>query len=214
MPVGISIAMTNNDANKDMQTGIEDFAYAFAVMEQYATYITVNISCPNTGAGQPFLDPVACDALCTRLDTIETSKPIFLKLSPDIDNETLDAIVDCALRHRVSGIICTNLTKKHNTNTDVGGLSGKVVRDTSDAMIAHVYRRAGQQLTIVGCGGIFTAQDAYRKIKHGASLVQLITGMIFEGPQVVSSITQGLARLAAADGYQHIGQAVGADVVK
>jgi len=92
-----------------------------------------------------------------------------------------------------------------------GGLSGKVVQELSDKMLADIYRKEGKRFVLVGCGGVFTAEDAYKKIRLGASLVQMITGMIFEGPQVISEINRGLANLLKRDGFNNIKDAIGVD---
>ena len=94
----------------------------------------------------------------------------------------------------------------------VGGISGKAVQDLADAMLAYIRRREGDRFVLIGCGGVFSAEDAYKKIRLGASLVQMITGMIFEGPQVVSEINRGLAGLLKRDGFANVGEAVGADI--
>ena len=217
-PVGMSVAMTNCKENLDLQSAIADFAKAFRTMEPLGAYVTVNISCPNTQGGQPFVAPERLDALFDSLDTIPTEKPVFIKLSPDMDDAQLDSLLAVARKHRIDGIICTNLTKKRNNPhildkdvPQVGGLSGKVVQELSDKMLARIYKKEGKRFILVGCGGVFTAEDAYKKIRLGASLVQMITGMIFEGPQVISEINQGLATLLKRDGFSSIGQAVGVD---
>lgn len=217
-PVGVSVAMTNNEHNGIVENAIQDFAKAFTTLESLATYITVNISCPNTCAGQPFLDPINLELLLTKLDTIETKKPIFVKLSPDLSEELVIEILEVLKRHRVHGIIATNLTKKRNNKKIIevdipvnGGLSGKVVEDLSNELISFIYKREGNRFVLIGCGGVFTAADAYKKIRLGASLIQLATGMIFEGPQVISSINQGLVKLLQKDGFRSLSEAIGAD---
>jgi dihydroorotate dehydrogenase len=187
-------------------------------MEKMGEYVTVNISCPNTHGGQPFVEPHKLDYLLDILDEIPTTKPVFVKLSPDMSPRELDTLLDVLKNHRVHGIICTNLTKnrsnkhiKDNFVPEKGGMSGKVVQDMSDRMLAHIFRREGKRFVLVGCGGVFTAEDAYKKIKLGASLVQMITGMIFEGPQVISEINRGLVELLQRDGYTTITQAIGVD---
>ena len=218
IPIGMSVAMTNCRANLDIESAIADFAKAFRVMEPLASYITVNISCPNTENGQPFIQPEHLRRLFEVLDRIPTGKPVFIKLSPDLEHAELDLILSVAHAHRIQGIITTNLTKKRSNprvvDADVpatGGMSGKVVQGMSDDMLAYIHRKEGKRFVLIGSGGVFTAEDAYHKIRLGASLVQLITGMIFEGPQVVSEINQGLARLLRRDGYADISQAIGAD---
>ncbi len=218
IPIGVSVAMTNCQANLVIERAVQDFAKAFKVMEPIGNYITINISCPNTLGGQPFVIPQNLMRLLEVLDTIPTKKPVFIKLSPDMSRPELDELLAIAGAHRVQGIICTNLTKKRDNpkilDADVpkqGGLSGKVVRDLSDDMLAYIYKKAGKKFVLVGTGGIFTAEDAYKKIRLGASLVQIITGMIFEGPQVISDINQGLARLLKRDGFKNIQDAIGID---
>ena len=187
-------------------------------MEPYGDYITVNVSCPNTESGQPFIQPENLERLFIVLDKIPTKKPIFIKLSPDLNRIELDAILDVACRHRIHGIITTNLTKKRDNpkilDANVpakGGMSGKVVQGLTDDMLAYIYKKENKRFILVGCGGVFTAEDAYRKIRLGASLVQLITGMIFEGPQAIGEINQGLVGLLKKDGFTDISQAIGAD---
>jgi len=218
IPIGVSVAMTNCEATMDIATAIADYAKAFNVMEPIGDYVTVNISCPNTVGGQPFINPEHLDRLFVTLDAIPTKKPIFIKLSPDLTETALDELLAVLKKHRVHGIICTNLTKKRNNphiqDDDVsekGGMSGKVVQELSDDMLAHIYKKAGNHFVLIGSGGVFTAEDAYRKIKLGASLIQMITGMIFEGPQVISQINQGLVALLKRDGFANISEAIGVD---
>lgn len=212
MIVGISIAKTNNAATCDTDVGIEDYAKAFTKAAETAHYITVNISCPNAFGGQPFTDAERFDALITRLDTIAATQPVYIKLSPDIDDATLDAILTSASRHRVHGFISSNLTKNRDAHPNApgqGGMSGKIVAAAADRQLAFLATHTGKTYTLIGCGGIFSAQDAYTKIKLGASLVQLATGMIFVGPQLIGDINRGLMKLLSQDGFTHLREAVG-----
>lgn len=220
MPIGTSIAMTNDASTATQEAGIADYARAFETFAEIGAYFTINISCPNTCMGEPFVQPQALDALLTRLDTIATKKPIFLKLAADLAPEQIDTIIATADRHRVHGFVCTNLTKdRGNENIKdaevpaYGGMSGKLVQARSDAMIAQIYRKTKGKYVIIGCGGIFSAQDAYAKICQGATLLQMITGMIFEGPQIVSEINRGLTNLLEQDGFTHISEAIGSKAV-
>ncbi len=216
IPVGISVAKTNNRETCDLAAGIADYKKAFTAFADLGSYITVNISCPNTFGGEPFTDPSRLDKLLNELDQIPTERPIFLKISPDLSPIEVDALLDVATKHRVHGFICSNLTKKRDNPRlidsnvpTVGGMSGKVVQPLADKLIEQVYKKTQGRFTIIGCGGVFTAQDAYHKIRLGASLVQMITGMIYQGPQVISEINQGLTRLLIQDGYKNISEAVG-----
>jgi dihydroorotate dehydrogenase len=221
IPIGISIAKTNCKDTVELEAGIKDYEKAYMAFKNIGNYYTINISCPNTYGGEPFTDPDRLDKLLARIDVLPYTKPIFLKLSPDLSEGQVDAIVKVVKRHRVSGFICANLTKRRKDNRCIrddnvpekGGMSGKVVEDMSNNLIRAIYRKTEGKYTIIGCGGVFSAEDAYKKIRYGASLVQLITGMIFEGPQVVSQINQGLVRLLERDGFGHISEVVGVDIL-
>ncbi len=229
IPIGVSVAATNCEGNLDVDRAVRDFAKAFKTMEPIGDYITVNISCPNAKGGQTFIVPEKLGQLFDVLDMIPTKKPVFIKLSPDLSHSDIDAILEIARSHRIDGIITTNLTKKRDNKKiidksvpDVGGLSGRVVKDLSDDALAYISRKeaaaalsAGthyKKLVLIASGGVFSAEDAYKKIRLGASLVQMITGMIFEGPQVISEINRGLVDLLERDGFTNIGHAVGVDI--
>ena len=218
IPIGVSVAMTNQRENLVLKSAVKDFAKAFRTLQPIGSYVTVNVSCPNTEGGQPFIAPHKLDYLLDIIDEISTDKPVFIKLSPDLNKSELDAILDIAKKHRIDGIICANLTKKRNNPQivdalipSIGGVSGKAVQDLADRTLSYIYKKEGKRFILVGCGGIFTAEDAYKKIRLGASLVQMITGMIFEGPQVVSEINRGLSLLLKRDGFTNISQAIGID---
>lgn len=218
IPIGMSVAMTNCFANLNLLNAIKDYAKAFRVLEPLGSYITVNVSCPNTENGQPFLQPANFNRLFDVLDQIPTSKPVFIKLSPDLDEPHIDRLLQAAGSHRIHGIICTNLTKKRESSKikdsavpRVGGLSGKIVAELSDKMLAYIRKKQGNRFVLIGSGGVFNALDAYRKIRLGASLIQIITGMIYEGPQIISEINRGLAALLKRDGFASIRDAVGVD---
>lgn len=218
-PIGISIAKTNCAATAEAEAGIEDYFKAYRAFADIGDYYTVNISCPNAFGGQPFSDKIKLEALLLKLETAPANKPIFLKISPDLSEAELDDIISVSAGHNISGFICTNLSKKREANKKIldaevplkGGISGKVVEDLSNKFIADIYRKTGGKAVIVGVGGIFCAEDAYKKIRLGASLLQLITGMIFNGPQAISEINLGLVKLLRRDGFKNISEAVGAD---
>jgi len=219
IPFGTSVAMTNCQENLDISKAVEDFAKAFEAFINIGDYTTVNISCPNTQGGQPFSEKENLDILFTRLDKIKTEKPIFIKLSPDKSKSEIDGILEVLKKHRVHGIICSNLTKKRDNplikDTDVptvGGISGKVIQDMSDDLISYIYKKEGHRFILVGVGGVFSAEDAYKKIRSGATLIQLITGMIFEGPQLIGQINSDLVKLLKKDGFKNISEAVGVDI--
>lgn len=217
-PIGTSVAKTNSPSTVDIDAGIADYAKAFRAFTEIGDYFTINISCPNAYGGEPFTDPARLDALLAVLDRIDTEKPVFIKMPADLGPNEVDALVAVADRHRIHGFIATNLTKKRENPSilpeevrglDAGGISGKPVANLSNELISRLYRTTHERYVIVGCGGIFSAEDAYEKIRRGASLVQLITGMIYEGPQLIGEINRGLVRLLERDGYKNISEAVG-----
>jgi len=220
IPIGISIAKTNSPKTVEVEDGIADYVKAYGKFTNIGSYFTINISCPNTYGGQPFTDVGRLEALLTEIDRVQSRKPIFLKMPPDLDKKKIDQIIDVARRHRVAGFICTNLTDDR-ANPKIahklidksvpkkGGISGKPVEGLANDLVSYVYRKTKGEFLIIGCGGVFSARDAYKKIKLGASLVQLITGMIFEGPQLISEINQGLVNLLKKDGFTNISQAIG-----
>lgn len=221
IPIGTSIAKTNNKKTAGMTKGVEDYVKAYKKFTDVGSYFAINISCPNTFGGQPFTDPERLDQLLGEIDKIQTKKPIFLKLSPDLTDQEIDKILKVASQRKVDGFICTNLSEKRDSKKIMddnvpskGTLSGKLVEDLANQQISYVYQKTKGKYIIIGCGGIFSAEDAYKKIKLGASLTQLITGMIYEGPQLISEINQGLIKLLKKDGYESISQAIGAGVNK
>ena len=218
IPLGVSIAKTNNPDTVEVSAGIQDYVKGFSSMLDIGDFFVINISCPNAFGGEPFSDPMRLDALLDRLDQIQTPKPVFLKIAVDLSFAELDALITVMDKHRVHGMILANLTKKYQRpeiiQTEIspsmkGGMSGLPTKEASNSLIAHAYLEAGDRYLIIGAGGIFTAQDAYDKMRQGASLVQLATGMIFEGPQLIGELNKGLVELMQRDGFHHISEVVG-----
>ena len=216
IPVGISIAKTNCKETADTEVGIKDYVRAYKEFLNIGDYYTINISCPNAFGGQPFTDKLRLNKLLEEINKVKKTKPIFIKLSPDLNKKEINNVIKLSKKYKIDGFICTNLTKNRNNKKILdrnipkkGGISGKVVEDLSNNLIKYVYKKTKGKFIIIGCGGIFTAEDAYKKIKLGASLVQLVTGMIFQGPQVISQINQGLVKLLEKDNYKNINEAIG-----
>jgi dihydroorotate dehydrogenase len=208
IPVGISLAPTNDEGTKEIPDAIADYRTSMKLFQGIGDYLTLNLSCPNTCSSQPFLEPGNLQQLLTAVTEVECHVPIFLKLSPDVADEQLQELLTVAAKYRVTGVILANLTKKRRKELG-GGASGKMVSQQSDHHIAQVYQNWRDRFVIIGCGGIFSAEDAYRKIGLGASLLQMITGMIYQGPQVIGEINQGLVQLLERDGFSSISQARG-----
>jgi len=209
-PVGVSIAKTNSPATVETEQGIADYMKVAEAFRDIGDYITINTSCPNAFGGEPFSDPVRLEKLLKAYHALHITKSTFLKLAADLTHEHLDQIIELSNTYSIDGFICTNLKKEHG---EKGGLSGKAVEHASDDMIAYIYKKVGKEKIIIGCGGIFSGADAYQKIRKGATLLQLITGMIYEGPQLISEINRDLIKLLKKNGFTHISEAIGKDVL-
>lgn len=209
-PVGISIAKTNCVTTIETAPAIADYVKAYLAFDRIGNYITINISCPNAFGGQPFTDATRLDLLLSAIDHVRDERPIFLKLSPDLSETELHDLAIVALQHKINGLITSNLTKEHTHGN--GGLSGKAVEAKSIAQLMYLRKTFGDKFILIACGGVFTAEDAYIRIRLGASLIQLITGMIYQGPQMIGEINRGLAELLKRDGFASIKDAIGIDV--
>lgn len=221
IPIGLSIGVTNTSKLSSQTEAINDIVEAFSVAENSSisfSYYELNISCPNLQVGVEFYSPKNLEALLIAVTENKLSKPLFIKMPIDkTDNEVLE-MLKTITKYPVQGVIFGNLQKeKTNPALDPaevkrfskGYYSGKPTERRSNELIALTYRTYGKKLTIIGCGGVFCVEDAYRKIKLGASLVQLITGMIYEGPQLIAEINFGLINFLEQDKFNHISETVG-----
>ncbi|MCH8276566.1 MAG: quinone-dependent dihydroorotate dehydrogenase [Bacteroidetes bacterium] len=227
-PVGVNLAKTH-DAGIEGEAAVEDFCKSFRLLAPFADYITLNISCPNTAKGRTFEDPNALDDLLTAIDRekqeLHRRIPVLVKFSPPItDKFVLDSLIDelimVSLAHGASGFVATNTAsdRQHLTSDEMlvesigaGGLSGPPIESRSTRLVRYLYRKTEGKLPIIGVGGVCSAETAYAKIKAGASLVQLYTGLVYHGPGLVRQIKKGLVDLLAEDGHSAIGKAVGED---
>lgn len=216
MVVGISAAKTNCAGTADPDAAVADYGVVLDELRDIAGYFTINISCPNAFGGQPFTDPFLLDRLLAAVDARSLSQPVFVKLSPDLSDAQQDSVLEVLDGHRIAGIVCTNLTKdaarmgiEHGSLPGKGGVSGMAVQALADAQLSRIWNRTRGRYALMGVGGVFSAHDAYRKIRLGASLVQVLTGMVYEGPQLIGSINRGLASLLRRDGFSSVAEAVG-----
>ncbi len=212
IPVGVSAAKTNSKETTNPKIGLEDYLYTVKLFRRKADYFTLNISCPNAYGGEDFANPILYERLAKEVHKMNLKQPVFVKLSPDLKKGNIDRIISISERYKITGFICSNLTKKHDLAYDGiegGGLSGKAVEPKANALLKYVYGRSKGKFILIGTGGVFSAEDAYKKIKLGANLVQLITGMIYQGPQLIGDINYNLVKLLEKDGFSNIGEAVG-----
>ncbi|MAG07290.1 dihydroorotate dehydrogenase (quinone) [Candidatus Pacearchaeota archaeon] len=218
IPILISIAKTNSKSTVLTKNGITDYTKAYKEFANIGDASVINISCPNTFGGEPFHDTKKLDQLLKKLKEVHSTKPLFIKISPDLNEKELDNIITVARKYKIAGFICTNLSKNRqniklqdNVIHTKGGISGKPIENKSNKIISFIYKKTKGEFIIIGVGGVDSAKSAYKKICLGASLVQLITGMIYEGPQLISEINQGLVKLLEKDGLKNISEAIGKD---
>ncbi|MFL5320234.1 MAG: quinone-dependent dihydroorotate dehydrogenase [Myxococcaceae bacterium] len=212
-PLGINIGK-----NKDtpISEATADYLRCVDELAELGDYVVVNASSPNTPGLRTLQEPEALSGLLAAVrERMPSGKPLFLKIAPDLGLEAVDAIVDVAMRCGVDGLIATNTTIErpfeHPVAKETGGLSGEPVRSKSTAVIRRAYEHSKGKLPIIGVGGVFSAQDAYEKIRAGASLVQVYTGFIYEGPPMVPALLAGISELLKRDGFSSVTEAVGAD---
>ncbi len=217
-PVGVNVGKNKATPN---ERAADDYLACIERLHPYADYLVVNISSPNTPGLRGLQERAPLDALlraCVRrLAERAPGKPLVVKLAPDLGPEALDEAVDVAVAAGVAGIIATNTTvsragvERHPRATEAGGLSGAPLEPLATAVVGRVFARAAGRLAVIGCGGIMGPEDAYAKVRAGASLLQVYTGLVYEGPGFVARLHAGLAELLARDGFTTLSEAVGAD---
>ena len=215
-PLGINIGV-----NKESADPARDYAAGLARVAALADYVAVNVSSPNTPglrawqAGDVLHRLLA--ALADAHARLDEPPPILLKLAPEIDDEALAALLEAVEGAPIAGLILTNTTTARPPDLvsrqrgEEGGLSGPPLAPRALEVLRLAYALSGGRLPLIGVGGIDSAEAAYARIRAGASLVQLYTALVYRGPRLVGEITQGLARLLAADSFASLGDAVGAD---
>ncbi len=222
--INASVAKTNSPECNTVEKGIEDYCKSLKRLEKspWPKMYTINISCPNTSGGEPFNKPDNLKQLLNKINSLNLSKPVFLKLPISLEWSETYKLIDVAAKSSISGLTLGNLSKDRSlvdnrdnlSDSQKGNLSGKPCWGASNLLLANCYTNFGDRFIYSGVGGVFTAEDAYLKIKLGASLVELITGMIFKGPTIIGQINKELVKLMEDDGYANIGQAVGVEAKK
>ena len=207
----------NVGANKDSPSRISDYAVGIRRLAPVARYLTVNISSPNTPGLRGLQDEGELRALLTAVEEVRTDKPIFLKVAPDLQPGDHERIVRAALDHHVDALIVANttvsrppLSSRHAD--EAGGLSGRPLKPLALEALKAFRNASAGEIPLIGVGGIADAGDAWERIKAGASLVQLYSAMVYNGPDIGRVIADGLAERLKREGYSSISEAVGADV--
>jgi dihydroorotate dehydrogenase len=213
--VGINIG-----ANKDSADRIADYRTGFVRLSGLADYVAVNVSSPNTPGLRNLQNRAELQRLLGTLVEARGDKrvPILLKIAPDLDAAGLDGIADVALASGIEGLIVSNTTLarpaslKSRHAAQPGGLSGTPLFEPSTRVLAEMRQRVGTRLVLAGVGGVSSGEDAYRKIRAGASLVQIYTALVYQGAGLVTRLKRDLLACLKRDGFASIGEAVGADV--
>ena len=204
----------NVGANKDSADRIADYALGVRKMAPVARYLTINISSPNTPGLRGLQEEGELRELLAAVEEVRTDKPIFLKVAPDLERGDHDRIVRAALDHHVDALIVSNTTVsrpplKSRHASEAGGLSGEPLKSLASEALRAFRNASGGEIPLIAVGGIANADDAWERIKAGASLVQLYSAMVFEGPGIGRVIAAGLAGLLKREGFSSISEAVG-----
>lgn len=221
-PLGINLGKSKITP---LEEAAQDYLGSFRQLKALGDYFVVNVSSPNTPGLRSLqaaeqLDPI----LAALQQENQQQKPILIKIAPDLEWAAIDAVLELAQRHRLAGIIATNTTisRDHLKTTTLatgnpvteepGGISGAPLQQRSTEIIRFIYQQTRGELPIVGVGGVFTAEDAWAKITAGASLVQVYTGWIYEGPWMVQRLLKGLVQKLEAQGMKTLQEAIGTAV--
>jgi dihydroorotate dehydrogenase len=209
----------NIGPNKDSNDRLNDYLIGFRTFHDIADYITINISSPNTENLRSFHDKEKFDELMNSIQEekvkLKSEIPIVVKISPDISGEQIELLSKILLDHKVSAVIVSNTTAGNREKlNDIlkhqkGGLSGKPLEEEANKLISRFYKLLKGKIEIIGVGGVDSGESAYRKFLAGASYVQLYTGMVFQGPNIVGKIKKELKEILIADGIKNFREIIG-----
>lgn len=221
IPVGANLGKAKQTP---LENAPDDYESTLRAVWPVADYIVINVSSPNTPGLRDLQAVRSLEPLVSRVLEVNqelgsasgNTRPILIKVAPDLADDDLDALADLAVDMGISGIIATNTTLKHErlsrTAHIAGGVSGPPLKTRALEVTRRLRRRLGAHFPLVGVGGIRSAYDAYERIRSGATLVQMYTGLVYEGPHLVRTIVKGLADYLTKDGYDSITDVMGVDV--
>jgi dihydroorotate dehydrogenase len=206
----------NVGANKDSGDWVGDYVRGVQAMAPVARYLTINISSPNTPGLRGLQDAGALEELLAAVRQADVGKPIFLKVAPDLADDDPERITRAAIDHGVDAIIVSNTTVsrpllKSRFASEIGGLSGAPLKPLALDALRRFRRAGGGEIPLIGVGGIASADDAWARIRAGASLVQLYTAMVYQGPGIARRIALGLADRLKREDFANIADAVGSE---
>jgi dihydroorotate dehydrogenase len=230
-PVGVNLGKSKATS---LEQAAGDYAASFRLLLPHADFFVINVSSPNTPNLRQLQNKAALDEILAAVQEIQVPqprlhgaqssgaarKPVLVKVAPDLSFEALDEILELTAKRHLAGIVATNTTVSRPPSTDpeaqriyaeAGGLSGRPLRSRSTEVIRHLYRQTGGKLPIIGVGGISDSADAWEKLAAGASLLQIYTSLVYEGPGVVKAIIHGLLERLEAKGMSCLADAVGSE---
>jgi dihydroorotate dehydrogenase len=225
IPLGINLGKSKITP---LEEAAQDYLGSFRLLKHLGDYFVVNVSSPNTPGLRSLQAAAQLDPILSLLQQEnQGQKPLLVKIAPDLEWAEIEAVLNLAQTHQLAGIIATNTTIRRDqlktetiaatgqpVSAEAGGISGAPVRDRATEVIRFIYQQTEGRLPIVGVGGIFTAEDAWEKLTAGASLLQVYTGWIYEGPWMVQRILTGLVQKLEAQGLKHLSEAVGIESTK
>lgn len=220
IPIGINLCKSKITP---LEEAHQDYLGSFQLLKNVADYFVINVSSPNTPGLRSLQGGEELELILSTLQREnQGEKPILIKIAPDLELSEIKTIIELAQNYQLAGIVATNTTiKKDNLKTKIlpetgnqiteeaGGISGFPLKEISTKIIRFIYQQTQGKIPIIGVGGIFNAQDAWEKITAGASLLQLYTGMIYEGPWIVKNVQEGLLKKLEENGFTHICEAIG-----
>ena len=209
-PIGVNIG--KNKVTQESEA-ISDYTKLIHAFHELADYLVINISSPNTPGLRDLQNETFINELFKQATDI-TQKPILLKIAPDMSHDQAVSLTSMAVEAGAKGIIATNTTVDHSTvasPADIGGISGAVLKEKSFELFDAVAKELYAKTTLISVGGIDSAEEAYRRLKAGASLVQLLSPLIFHGPDLIHKINSGILELMQKDGYDHISKVIGSN---
>ena len=209
-PLGINIGKNKLTSEDD---ALNDYETLFRAFKDYGDYIVINISSPNTPGLRDLQNEEFINAIFALAKEI-TTQPVLLKIAPDMETEDAIALCKTAVDAGAAGIIATNTTIDYSLTEhakDFGGISGALLTDKSYQLFRAIGKELYGKTLLISVGGIDSAEEAYKRIKAGASLVQVYSMLIYKGPALIKEINEGLVKLLQEDGYKHISEAIGAD---
>lgn len=207
IPVGINLGKSKIT---ELADAAKDYQESFRLLHTYGAYFVVNVSSPNTPGLRSLQERSALTDILQALREIDKTRPLFVKVAPDLELAALDELLEVAVEAKLTGLIATNTTIARDMLAldpgQTGGLSGLPLKAKANQVLAHLARQAPKEMVLIGVGGIMTAEDLYEKIRLGAHLCQLYTGWIYGGPGLIPDLLEGLIGLMERDGIRSLSE--------